>query len=185
MKQNILFTLSFLGIMSILSFQCDKNICSQIQIVDAKVDSISAKIIDANLGHANSNNLKLKDISIQINENLSILDSTKLLENCIELNAKEALKSIKIITQSDLNISYPKGSDITKLFRVIQADYTINKPYYITIENWLKVKNENSVRVLFAEDITLDAPKEFHATLYYNYSKDTFSSTTQSITILK
>jgi hypothetical protein len=166
-----------------MAMKCVKD-CANFDSIPSKADSIQARVINKQQTNTAPTELKINEFMISVNTSISPIDSIQTFYTfCGVLELTDTLVDVKIFTEYELNANYPANADITALFRVVQFDYAIEKPYYLTIPQWVKTNKMGQNGFLLAESIKLALPIIFQARVEYNFRNKNLTSVTPSITL--
>ncbi len=178
---NIFFSMfSVVFVTSLMAFQCtnDRFNCNNPIDVPAKVDSIRVDLLNLSLGNISVvDGMKLKDVRLDVIQMVSpLVDSPASFDFCMNLKVKDTLQDIKIFAETNFNAAYPKGTDITDLYRVVDHGYNIDRPYYVKLKDFIKNNKPTAISLTLADKLELDMPKIFQAKIECYYTKDTFTA---------
>jgi hypothetical protein len=153
---------------TICAFRCKPVLpgCENSILIPAKLDSMVARIFvpfDPNTTIQNPN-IKVKDLNVEASFFLSRKDTANGFRNCEQFVLEDQLIDLNIFTIKALNINYPANTNITSLFRKLNQSYTIDKPYYISVQDAVKEFTPtgfNGISLLLVEPITIAPNTEF------------------------
>ncbi len=156
---------------SFCAFQCNKEIaCNNPMELPAKLDSMSVGFINKEITDINLIEFKTNNLMLSISAFISPKDSF-IQGFCNVFVLRDTIQEIAIYTVNNINASYSANADVTNLFRAVNYDFSMQKPYYQTISQWLKEHSSTSnARFLLAENIEINNPIPFKLRVVYTYA---------------